>query len=87
MNDTPPDIERRMTELFMSRPAGERIRAACEMFDLARQVLVAGLRSENPGITQAELRVKIFERTYGPDFEPADRARIVARLRAEATQP
>lgn len=84
MNDTPSHVERRMTELFMSRPAGERIRTACEMFDFARQVLIAGIQAEHPGITLEELRVRIFERTYGTDFDAADRKRITARLRAAA---
>lgn len=84
MNDTPSDMDRRMTELFMSRTAGERVRAACEMFDCARVVMTAGIRSDHPHIDPVELRVKIFERTYGNDFNPVDRARIITRLRAAA---
>ena len=72
MNDTPSYVERQMTELFMRRPAGARIRAACEMFDFARQVLIAGIQAEHPGVALEELRVRIFERTYGPDFNAAD---------------
>jgi hypothetical protein len=83
VNDTPPDIDRRIAELFMQQSPSERVRAACEMFDLARHVMVAGLRAEFPDITPIELRVKIFERTYGTDFTPSDRARFVSRLRGE----
>jgi hypothetical protein len=72
-----------MTELVMRRTADERVRAACEMFDLARHLMVAGIRAEFPHITPVELRVKVFERTYGTDFTPADRSRIVSRLRGE----
>ena len=82
MNDTPLDVDRRMTELAMGGTADERVRAACAMFDFARTVMVAGLRSEHPGINSADLRVKIFERTYGADFNSAERARIISRLRA-----
>ena len=82
MNDTPADVEARMRELFMSRSAGDRVRAACEMFDLSRKVMVAGLQAENPGMAPEELRAKIFERTYGADFEPDERARIIAEIRA-----
>jgi hypothetical protein len=32
-------------------------------------------------MTPSDLRVKIFEAMYGDDFSPADRARIIARLR------
>jgi len=83
VKDTPPEVDRRMTALFMSRTSDERVRAACEMFDLARKVMVAGIRSEHPDISATELRVKLFERTYGADFASGERARIISRLRAE----
>jgi len=73
-------IIRRMTKLAMSGTVDERVRAACAMFDLARTVMVSGLRSEHPGINSADLRVKIFERTYGAEFNAAERARIISRL-------
>ena len=81
MNDTPPDVDARLTALFMQRSASDRVRMTCEMFDLARVLMIANIRSEDPDITDAELRVRIFERTYHDDFDAAERARIIARLR------
>ena len=81
MNDTPPDVDVRLTALFMRRSGSDRVRMTCEMFDLARALMIANIRAENPDITDAELRVSIFERTYRDDFDAADRARIIARLR------
>jgi hypothetical protein len=82
MNDTSPDAELRIRELWMARSPDERVRAACEMFDFARRVLIAGIHSEQPDITAEELRVKIFERTYGDEIEPALRASSRACARA-----
>ena len=82
MKDTPPNVEARLRTLFAERSGSDRVRMACEMFTLARALMVANLRDEAPDITATELRVKIFERTYGDDMNPDDRARIVARLRA-----
>jgi hypothetical protein len=42
---------------------------------------VAGIKAEWPDVTPQELRVKIFERMYGDDFDADARARIIARLR------
>jgi len=56
---------------------------AFEMFDLARTLMTADIRSRDPGISDIELRVQIFERTYGADFGTADRAKIAARIRRE----
>jgi hypothetical protein len=80
MNDTPLEIEARLRALFAGRSSGDRVRMACEMFDLARALMVANIRAEHPDIIGPELRAKVFERTYGDDFDPEDRARIVARL-------
>ena len=81
MNDTPPDVDARLTALFMQRSSSDRVRMTCEMFDLARALMIANIKAEDPDITDVELRVRIFERTYGEDFDAADRARIIARLR------
>ncbi len=81
MNDTPPEVDARVHALFMQRPCSDRVRMACDMFDLARALMVAEIRSRHPDLTETDLRVRIFERLYAEDFAPADRARIVARLR------
>jgi hypothetical protein len=54
---------------------------ACEMFSMARAVMVADIRRRDPAISDAELRVRIFERMYGDDLDAATRARIAASLR------
>ena len=81
MNDTPPEVEERLSALFAERSGSDRVRMACEMFTLARALMVANIRAEAPDITATELRVKVFERTYGDDLDLEERARIIARLR------
>lgn len=81
MNDTPPDVSATFTALLMQRSEGERVMMAFEMFDLARDLMTADIRARHPGITENDLRVKIFERTYGNDFAEDDRARIAQRIR------
>ena len=84
MNDTPPDVGATFTALFMKRSEGERAMMAFEMFDMARALMTADIRASHPGISATELRVKVFERTYGSDFDEADRVRIAARVRSGA---
>jgi hypothetical protein len=71
----------------MQRSASDRVRMTCEMFDLARALMVSNIRATYPGISERELRVKIFERTYADDFGAEARARIIACLRRSATTP
>jgi hypothetical protein len=81
VNDTPPAVEARMNALFAARSGSDRVRMACEMFTLARALMVARIREETPDISDTELRVRVFERTYGDDLAADARARVIARLR------
>lgn len=88
MKDTPPDVEAAVTRLMMQRSPSERAMMAFEMFDMARALMTADIRAHHPDISEVELRVQIFERTYGSDFGDAERARIVERIRRSgATSP
>ncbi len=83
MNDTSPWAEARLAELYARRTPGERIAMACEMFALARQMMIAGIRAEHPAISPLELRLMVLERTYAGDFRPDQWAQISARLRGD----
>lgn len=80
MTDTDAQIEARVRELFMRRSGSDRVRMACEMFDLARTLMTANIRAEHPEISEGD-RARIVERTYGDDFPAAERDRIMARRR------
>jgi len=71
--------------LLMERPAGERLKMGCAMFDTARALMRAGLGDAAGTDRSAAMRVRLFERTYGRDFDAATAARIVAHLRKDTT--
>lgn len=81
MNDTAPDMAARLDALLAQRSGSDRVRMACEMFDLARALAVAGIRNDEPDISLRDLRARLFERLYGRDFSEEERARIIATLR------
>lgn len=83
MTDTPPDIQARFDDLMRQRSGGDRVRMMSEMFDFAKAVVLSNLRETHPGATNAELRVLLFDRFYGDEIDPAQRASVVARLRGE----
>jgi len=56
------------------------------MFDMARVLMTADLRAQHPAMADSELRVRLFERTYGNDFNEADRNRISAQIRSANTR-
>jgi hypothetical protein len=82
VTDTPPHIEKLQREMLMRRSGAERLRMACAMFDSARRLMRASLGDPAGTDGSPEMRVRLFLRTYGPDFDPETRDRIAAWLRA-----
>jgi hypothetical protein len=78
MNDTPEVVQNRYRMLLMRRSGSERLHMGCAMFDTARALAQANLRLSSH--SAAELRVCLFMRTYGGDFDAATAQRIAAWL-------
>lgn len=76
MNDTSEAVQNLYRTLLMCRSGSERVTMGCAMFDTARAFARANLR----GLSHSddELRVRLFVRTYGGDFDPETAARIAA---------
>lgn len=83
MTDTPTDVQARFDDLMGQRSGSDRVRMMSEMFDFAKALVLSNLRETYPGASDAELRVLLFDRLYGDEIDPAQRASIVARLRGE----
>ena len=66
MNDTPPEIEKKVHEMMMARSGAERLIMGALMFDAARQVVLASLPKDLP---EEELKRRLFERIYGEPLE------------------
>ena len=78
MNDTPEAVQNLYRMLLMRRSGSERLHMGCAMFDTARAFARANLRV--PSHSDAELRVRLFVRTYGGDFDPDTVQRIAEWL-------
>jgi len=66
MNDTPPEIEKRVREMMLARSGAERLIMGSSMFDAARAIVLASLPKDLP---EAELKRRLFERIYGAPME------------------
>jgi hypothetical protein len=78
VNDTPEAVQNLYRMLLMRRSGSERLHMGCAMFDTARAFARANLRV--PSHSDAELRVRLFVRTYGGDFDPDTVQRIAEWL-------
>ncbi len=84
MNDTPAHVWQRQREMLMRRTGGARLRMGSAMFAVARRLMRASLGDPLGTDRSAEMRVRLFLRTYGQDFDAATRDRLAALLRARA---
>lgn len=66
--DTPQAVEDLYHTLLMERSGVERLKMGCDMFDAARTLARAHLRSQCD--VDEDMNAKLFVRTYGGDFEP-----------------
>jgi len=66
MNDTSPEIERKLMELVMSRSGEERFMSAMRSFDAARAIVISSLPKN---LSDQEFKHRLFERTYGASIE------------------
>jgi len=82
VTDTSAAVEVRYRALLMRRSPAERLLMGCAMFDTARAFMRAGLGDPAGADRSADMRVRLFLRTYGTDFDSPTRARIVAHLRS-----
>lgn len=65
MNDTSPEIEKLFREMIMARSGAERVQMGTEMFEAARQIILASFPS---GLSQDEIRRRLFERIYAEEL-------------------
>jgi len=81
MKDTINDSEAAFARRFALVAPIDRLRMVSEMFESAKRLIAASVRSSEPDITDAELRVRIFDRLYADDFDEATKVKLRAVLR------
>ena len=66
MDDTTPEIKKKMRELMMARTGSERVIMGASMFDAARTLVLASMPKD---LSNEELKRRLFERIYGETLE------------------
>ena len=66
MTDTSPEIERLVHERLMAMSGEQRFLIGIRMFETAREIVLA---SFPPGLSQSEIRRRLFERFYGDEVK------------------
>jgi hypothetical protein len=80
MNDTSPEMTKKMREMIRAKTPQERLKMGCSMFDFSKRLVIRSLLEKSPGLSSAQLRRELFLRFYGNDFSPANREKIIRYL-------
>ena len=77
MNDTVPEIENKLNQIYLSKSGEERLLIALQMFETARKIVMSSL-PEN--VSEEELRKELFLRFYGNDFDESLKEEILSKF-------
>lgn len=80
MKDTTPEVAQLFHNRLMALSGEERLKMGCSMFGMARRLVIASLKAQDPRISPTELRKALFLRLYGKDFEPETIKKILGAL-------
>lgn len=80
MHDTSPEMEARTLEMMAQKTPEERLRMACSMLAAGRLLVRNSIIREEPDLTEAQIRGRLFLRLYGDDFSEEEIQRIVAKM-------
>jgi hypothetical protein len=78
VRDTVPEFQEVYRAMLMARSGPQRLLMGCDLFSTSRELVISSLNEKDP----EGIREQLFLRFYGSDFTPAERARIVSRIRA-----
>ncbi len=81
MNDTSERMEKQYHAILMRRSGPERLAMGSSMFDAAKEIVKSSILNESPGLTEGELKEKIFLRFYSLDFSETQKRKIIASLK------
>jgi hypothetical protein len=80
MNDTSPEIEAMIRELYSKRTVEERLDMLGGMHTTAVGMVRAGVLHQNPGISEKEMRWEVFLRFYSDCYDEEEKTKIRAFL-------
>jgi methionine aminopeptidase len=64
----PKKAREKYIEILRSIPLGRRFEITAELCDFVRETMAAGIRAQNPGVSDEEVRREIIRRTVPPDL-------------------
>ena len=80
MNDTNPAIEEMFCNMMMAKSGAERLKMGFGMYEMSRKMVIASILQDNPGMSEKEIKISIFNRFYGNDLSPDTKQKFIERI-------
>jgi len=77
MNDTAPEIQDMIDDIYKNKTGEEKLLIALSMFETARELVISSLPNN---LSDKELRKELFLRFYGDDFSINEKEKILTNL-------
>jgi len=77
MNDTAPEIQDKIDDIYKNKSGEEKLLIALSMFETARELVISSLPNN---ISDKELRKALFLRFYENDFSRSEKKKILSNL-------
>lgn len=68
MNDTSPEITKKMHEMLRTIPPVRRLEMGWSMYLTSRTLVINAILRKNPNITKLDLKKELFLKFYGDEF-------------------
>lgn len=81
MDDTSPEIKKKMIEMIQQKTPEERAKMGCSMYQTSRTLVIRYIKENNPNISPSELRQEIFLKFYRNDFSQEQIEKILQHLK------
>jgi len=64
MNDTTPEMQQYQYNLIMSKTQEERFVMGLEMMESGRELMIAGIKAQNPKIADNDIPLELLKRQF-----------------------
>ncbi len=80
MNDTSPDIEKKLSEMIQKKSPEERALMGSSMYETSRSLVIRAILEDNPDISPSALKQELFLKFYSDDFDARSKKEIIQHL-------
>ena len=77
MNDTIPEIQDKIDDIYKNKTGEEKLLIALSMFETARELVISSVPKN---LSERELRKVLFLRFYENDFSREEKEKILSNL-------